>query len=57
MEEEKPKLTEEQEKKLKVQLDLQIKIARVSKEIGEILKKEGLDLYVSHNIRIVPFEN
>lgn len=33
---------------------LKEKIQRVSEEIGAILEREGLDLYVDHEIRIVP---
>jgi len=49
------KQLEEQKKKQEEAIKiLKEKIERVGKEIGDILEREGLDLYVDHEIRIVP---
>ena len=49
------KQLEEQKKKQEETIKiLKEKIERVGKEIGDILEREGLDLYVDHEIRIVP---
>jgi Skp family chaperone for outer membrane proteins len=52
-----PELTEEQKKHQEEHREIVEKINRVSKEIGDILAKEGLTLVVNHNIAIVPKRN
>jgi hypothetical protein len=57
MEEEKKELTPEQqiaEAQKKAILLMEQKIIRVTKQINELLEKEGLELSVNHTIDIIP---